>query len=386
MKMKIKLLTLTLVCCFTLCCGCQSVLIPEDKPIVLDQNSWLSGEPQNDMEILAYDDIGTGTVQDIAYDGSTLLILNPTQTAPVNYNIDLLRYTDEENRLTSFLSSEKKQLAAAFDPYAKGIFYVEETVSDKAQISRQLVWTTMDKSTTKTISAMDENVNPAFCVISDSQVLYTNGSRNIVFANANGSRQVYTTTYNLDIHAIVYLPHSGDVLYTAQSPSDENKTNLYRSRVKDGKSTLTSTLVDENVLDLDLDTESGMLFYIKLNGGSREIMRYNTANYGEPTAVAQGNFTSVTAVHGGEKILYSQYSSTNSKSSRSIWIMDSNGKNPLQLSAPLTLTSKIVAHPFKSTIYFSAEKTPAEMMTPDKEGNTGSSSVSTVFKIDYNIK
>ncbi|MDO4289348.1 MAG: hypothetical protein Q4C55_09200 [Eubacterium sp.] len=385
MKMKTKILTFGLLALSLVCGGCKSVLIPEDKPLVLDQRSWLSSASQNDIEILAYEAIGTGSVQDISYDGSTLLILNPTQTTPVSYNVDLLRFTEEGNRLTSFLSSEKSQVAAAFDPYAQGIFYVEETDAENSPVAKQLVWTSIDKSTTRTISSQEESVNAAFYTISDSQVLYTDSSRSLIFADANGRHEVYSTTYNLDIQQVAYLPESQTVLYTAKSPSDENKTNLYRSELKAGETVLTSALIDENVLDFDLNADSGLLFYIKLNGSSREMMRCNVNNYSTPTAIAKGNFTSVTATASGDQVLFSEYSSTNSKSSQSIWIMDSNGKNQLQITAPLTLTSEIIAHPYKSTIYFSAEKSPGdEDLSPDKGGGKGGTP--TVFKIDYNIK
>lgn len=385
MKLKTKWLILMILSVLITFSGCQSVLIPEDKPLVLDKNSWFSKDTQDDLEILSYEDIGNGTVQDISYDGSTLLILNPTQTAPVSYNIDLLRYTDQDVRLTSFLSSEKKELSASFDPYAQGIFYVDETVGNNGSpSSRELIWTSIDKSNTKTISSQEENVNPSFCTISDSRVLYTNNNRNIIFADSSGLRQSYQTTYNLDILQIAYLPDANSVIYTAISPDDENKTNLYRSDIKDDETTLTSTLIDENVIDFDLNSNSGILYYIKTDGGNRKILRCNTNNYTQPSVVAEGNFTSVTSTEESEKILFSEYSTTNSKSSRSIWIMDSDGNNKFQLSAPMTLTSKIIAHPYKSTIYFSAEKGPGSGLSSNNGGPK--SNVSTIYKIDYNIK
>ena len=60
--------------------------------------------------------------------------------------------------------------------------------------------------------------------------------------------------------------------------------------------------------------------------------------------------------------------------------MKTNGKNKLQISAPLTLTSAIIAHPYKSTIYFSIEK-KRETAASDTKGQP----ISQIYKIDYNI-
>ena len=51
------------------------------------------------MEILSFENIGTGTVQDISYDGSTLLLLNTTEAPPITYNINLLKVSENENQL-----------------------------------------------------------------------------------------------------------------------------------------------------------------------------------------------------------------------------------------------------------------------------------------------
>ena len=56
--------------------GCRSFLVPQDKPLALNNALLQQKNPQSKMEILSFENIGTGTVQDISYDGSTLLLLN----------------------------------------------------------------------------------------------------------------------------------------------------------------------------------------------------------------------------------------------------------------------------------------------------------------------
>lgn len=44
-----------------------------------------SKNPQSKMEILSFENIGTGTVWDISYDGSTLLLLNTTERGAAHH-------------------------------------------------------------------------------------------------------------------------------------------------------------------------------------------------------------------------------------------------------------------------------------------------------------
>lgn len=361
--------------------GCRSFLIPQDKPLALNNALLQQKNPQSKMEILSFESIGTGIVQDISYDGSTLLLLNTTEAPPITYNINLLKVSENENQLTSFVNSEKHQLSAKFDEYAKGVFYVEkglDTAGEKS--SNQLIWTSIDKSVTKTISSPEENVNANICIVDDSSVLYSNSNNQIVMATADGERSAYHTVRSLPVHDLQYYPKNKAIIFTGTDPTDDQKTNLYLSEIKEGSDELSSTLIDENVINFDINRQNGSVIYTQSYGDSNRIMSYSISKGVQPSVVSEGNFTSAVYTPNGEKILYTQFSSINTKSSQSIWIMDADGKNKLQVSAPLTLTSAIVAHPYKSTIYFSIEK-KKESSTTDAKGQP----ISQIYKIDYNI-
>ena len=45
--------------------GCRSFLVPQDKPLALNNALLQQKNPQSKMEILSFENIGTGTVQDI---------------------------------------------------------------------------------------------------------------------------------------------------------------------------------------------------------------------------------------------------------------------------------------------------------------------------------
>lgn len=361
--------------------GCRSFLIPQDKPLALNNALLQQKNPQSKMEILSFESIGTGIVQDISYDGSTLLLLNTTEAPPITYNINLLKVSENENQLTSFVNSEKHQLSAKFDEYAKGVFYVEkglDTAGEKS--SNQLIWTSIDKSVTKTISSPEENVNANICIVDDSSVLYSNSNNQIVMATADGERSAYHTARSLPVHDLQYYPKNKAIIFTGTDPTDDQKTNLYLSEIKEGSDELSSTLIDENVINFDINRQNGSVIYTQSYGDSNRIMSYSISKGVQSSVVSEGNFTSAVYTPNGEKILYTQFSSINTKSSQSIWIMDADGKNKLQVSAPLTLTSAIVAHPYKSTIYFSIEK-KKESSTTDAKGQP----ISQIYKIDYNI-
>lgn len=366
--------------------GCRSFLIPQDEPLVLNNSLMFQKSPQSKMEILSFKSIGTGVVQDISYDGSMLLLLNTTEAPPITYNINLLKITEHANQLTSFVNSDKHQISARFGEYASGVFYIERgnTQSDEKP-TNQLLWTSVDKSTTKTISSPDENITSNISIVDDEHVLYTNASNQIILTNTTGDRKVYTTSRNFTISNIVYYKPKQTLFFIATDPLNPQKSNLYQTEIKEDTNALNSSLVDENIINFSLNRQSGDLIYTQSYGDTRRIMTCSASQSTQPTMLSEGNYTSAVYTPNGDKILYSQFSSMNTKSSQSIFIMDANGKNKLQISAPLTITSPIVAHPYKSTVYFSVEKRFDESGNGSAE-DISKQPVSQVYKIDYNIQ
>ncbi|MEG0681201.1 MAG: hypothetical protein RR581_06195 [Eubacterium sp.] len=379
MRKRIILATLLFVAIPLLFTGCRSFLIPQDLPIPLNNDYNLKQNQQNKIEILSFETISNGIIQDISYDGTTLLLLNIAEAPPITFNIDLLKISTNENKLTSFVNSDKREINALFDEYSTGVFYIEENLdTSNNKMYNQLVWTSLDRSNTKTISLPDENVSKNICTLNDNNIIYTNSNNEIVVADSKGNRTVYNTSRNITITSINSSPKDNKIFFTGENPTNEKQINLYSADLTGSSGEVTTTLIDENVLNFDVNRQKSTLIYTQANGDQRRIMCYNFNTNIQPSVVSEGNFTSAVYAPNAERILYSQFSSTNTRSSQSIWIMDNNGKNKMQLSAPLTLTSKIISHPYKSTIYFSVEKKYDESVSENKVS-------SQIYQIDYNI-
>ena len=138
---------------------------------------------------------------------------------------------ENENQLTSFVNSEKHQLSAKFDEYARGVFYVEKGLDTGNEKSSNSYLTSIDKSVTKTISSPEENVNSNICIVDDSSVIYSNTSNQIVMANSDGDRRIYHTVRGIPVQDIQYYPKTTRLSSQVQTrPMIRNKPVPFRDK------------------------------------------------------------------------------------------------------------------------------------------------------------
>ncbi|AFA48065.1 TolB-like translocation protein [Acetobacterium woodii] len=330
--------------------GCQNLFIPANVPVILHNNQVLSEPSPQQITIQSYTMITSGIVQDITNSGNNLILLNSGST----YNIDT--YNTETMQTTSFSNSDKIVLNALYDTFDTGMYYTEK-LTDPAtgNTDSQILWSDINKNITRVISLPEENVSPYFGIGDLGQVVYANNNNQIVLADNESNRQVYNLLNNYNVINIDYIGTERGFVFIATDPQDEEKTNLYYAKIKDDSAELTASLISENVSSFNINDLTNQVLFIKNNGDSKTIRTWQT-NILNATNIASGNYDSAQFTPNGERIIFTQSTSNSDSHTESIWIMDANGKNVLQLTAPLNINSQIICHPYQSILFFSVEK------------------------------
>ncbi|MBC3797116.1 hypothetical protein [Acetobacterium tundrae] len=354
--------------------GCQNIFIPVNVPVVLKEGIFSGIQSPQKISIQSFNVISSGVVQDITNNGNNLIILNRGTT----FNIDT--FNTDTQQLSSFVNSDKHELSALYDANDTGIYYIEKTIEpNSGNLDSQLLWTDINKNITRTISNPEENVNQFFSTNESNQVVYSNNNNELVLADNEGNRTVYKTLRDYPILSIDYIEDAQGFVFIAYDPVKEEKTNLYYAKIKDDSLELSPSLIAENVNSFDINDVTNQVIFIKNGGESQSIGTWKTSDIKSST-IATGHFGTVKFTPNGENIIYTQYSPNYDSQSQSIWVMDANGDNPLQVTAPLKLSSQVFCHPNKSILYFSAETNAAS--TNSTVDSVPSQTYQIMYKID----
>ena len=222
-------------------------------------------------------------------------------------------------------------------------------------LTSQIIWSDINKNTTRVISLPEENVTQNFGIGDSGQVVYANNNNQIILANSDGNRQVYDVLNNYNIQAIDYIYDQKGIVFVATDPQNEERTNLYYAQIKDDTNELSAILISENVSGFDINDLTNQVVFIKNNGDSQTIRTWKTSA-SNSTGIITGNYDSARFTPNGDRIIFTQSAPNSDSQAESIWIIDANGKNPQQLTAPLNLSSQIICHPYKSELFFSVKK------------------------------
>lgn len=353
--------------------GCQNLFIPMNMPVVL-RNNPASNEPlPPQISIQSYTMVSPGMVQDITNSGNNLILF----TYGTTHNIDT--YNTETMQLSSFVNSDKRALSALYDTFDTGIYYAEKLIDPiTGSIGTQIIWSDVNKNTTRVISQPEENVIQHFAMGDSGQVVYANNNNQIVMADSEGNRQIYKVLNNYNILAVDFINKEKLIVFLATDPQNEERTNLYYTKINDNSSELSATLIADNVNSFDINDLNNQVVFVK-NGGDSQTIRIWDTNAANASIIANGSYGSVHFTPNGERIIFTQTTPNSDTQSRSIWIIDVNGKNPLQLTAPLGINSEIICHPYKSVLFFSVEKSSNSINSTDDH------TLSQTYQLTYRI-
>jgi hypothetical protein len=354
--------------------GCQNLFIPTNVPVVL-RNDPVSSKPSpQQISIQSYTMASPGVVQDITNSGNNLVLF----TFGTTYNINT--YNTETMQLSAFVNSDKKALSALYDTFDTGIYYAEKLIDPiTGNVGSQIIWSDVNQNTTRVISLPEENVIQHFGIGDSGQVVYANNNNQIVLADSEGNRQVYSVLNNYTILAVDFISQEKGFIFIATDPQNEERTNLYYAKMKDGSNELASTMIAENVSSFDINDLTNQVVFIKNSGDTQSIRTWNTSA-STTNSLATGSYKSARFTPNGERIVFTQTTPNSDSQLKSIWIMDANGKNPLQLTAPLNINSEIICHPYKSVLFFSVEKSSDSISSADE--HTLSQTYQLTYKID----
>lgn len=354
--------------------GCQNLFIPTNVPVVLRNDPILTKPSSEQLNIQSYTKVAPGVVQDITNSGNNIILF----TTDTTYNIDT--YNTDARQLSSFINSDKMVLSALYDTFDSGIYYAEKLTDPlSGNEDSQIIWSDINKNTTRVISLPEENVTQYFGIGDSGQVVYANNNNQIVLANSDSDRQVYEILNNYNILAIDYIYDEKGFVFIATDPRNEERTNLYYAQIKDNTSELSTILISENVDSFDINDLTNQVVFIKNNGESQTIQTWKTSALNS-TGIATGHYGSARFAPNGDHIVFTQSTPNSDSQAKSIWIVDANGKNPLQLTAPLNINSQIICHPYKSELFFSVEKSSDSINPTD--GHTLSETYQLAYKID----
>ncbi|MBI4856081.1 MAG: hypothetical protein HY818_04995 [Acetobacterium woodii] len=354
--------------------GCQNLFVPTNVPVVLHNDPILTRPAPSQLSIQSYTMVSPGVVQDITNSGNNIILF----TTGTTYNIDT--YNTDAMQLSPFVNSDKMVLSALYDTYDAGIYYAEKLTDPlTGNEDSQIIWSDINKNTTRVISLPEENVTRYFGIGDSGQVVYANNNNQIVLANSDGDRQVYDVLNNYNILAVDYIYAEKGFVFIATDPRNEERTNLYYAPIKDDSSELSAILISENVKSFDINDLTNQVVFIKNNGDSQTIRTWKTTA-ANSTGIATGHYGTARFTPNGDRIVFTQSTPDSDSQAESIWIVDANGKNPLQLTAPLNINSQIICHPYKSELFFSVEKN-SDSISPS-DGHTVSQTYQLIYKIN----
>lgn len=340
--------------------GCQSILISQNEPITV-QSSFFDPDDVQNGEQLSIDSIsklGHGIVQDISTQNNALLITDTTKAPPITYNVNLLNLSD--NALSSFVNSDKQQNNAIFDSDNNGVFYIEKNASDSTATNSQLVWTSIDRTVTKTISNPNENVQNTLCLANNQTVLYLNIDNEIIQKDLAGHQKKYQTQNHYFIDKMRYQSGSNTLYFLGKKDVDDEFDNLYSATLEtneQGQDTnmLKTKQIAQDVIDFDINDKNTQIAYIEKFNNSHQIVSINLSNM-QKRNIKKDNYNSIIYAQDNSHIIVTKSDNNGEQDQQSIWIINQDKKTQQQLTSPMLISSPIIPSKDKNSLYFSVQK------------------------------
>jgi len=360
-NVKIKLLSLTLLISF-LISGCSSILFLKNTPTIVRD------EPQTQRAtLLDYQYLTAGVVQSYDPNTQTMFLIDRSSAAPASNAINTFDQS-AENKLSNLILSDKIHHMVRYDESKEGIYYLQQDSATNGNLdtgigNQQLMWTSLDKSITETISNPNFSVTSPFCFFDDNSVLYANSKNEIIVTNHNQYRKVYKNVENHQISQLAYDPDLNTMIYIGQTPKDEEK-RLYMVEMEEEN--LKPTLLDSDVPYFDYNRHTGTLVYIQETNTDNKLYTYNLRDPQPPLILYNGNIRRVFIAPDDSGIFFTRGTNPTDKPLEAIYYSDLQGKTVEQITSPLNLASPIIIEPKSQALYFSVESSQSTEAIGDK--------------------
>jgi dipeptidyl aminopeptidase/acylaminoacyl peptidase len=372
---KKRLLTLLLMALIVFLPGCRSFLIPQDSPIIVND------EGTGTVNVKQLKSLGSGIIRDISPKGDYLLVSDTSSTPPITFNLELYKATPTGWTVVNFQNSDKQQTGPVFDNTLTGVYYGEKSTGSTSDTAvSQVVWTSLDRTSTKVLSQTDENLATPLCRFGNNGILYANDQSELVAIASGSERRVYTMASGYTMTATRYNT-ANNTLYFIGEQKDSASANLYALALTGEGSKLKPALIAEDVTHFSISPDGSQLIYIQQSGGGHAIFNYQIAKKKTSLVSNSGDYTQAIFNNDASRIIASQYATTHENRLETIWIMDADGQNRLQMTSPHQIASDLFLAPSGNTLYFSVEE----------ELNNAASSLettnfsNTVYQLDFTV-
>lgn len=344
MNKKTGCAVLSLILIVLLVSGCSGVLTPE--------NTVLTVEPdvRNSAAITSFTARQGGRVQDLSADGSQVLSIGQTAAGTRSAALDI--YDTASESLVNLISSDVEIGSAMFT--SKGIYYSRRTVRNQLTDDLyQIMWYSLDKSTERTITVGDQTSTGVFTCWGDDQIAYISSNHNLVLADSQNETERFELDKNLSVKKIAWSP-SENALFLLGTTNDGETDDLYKMTIN-RNGTLDKSRVASHVIDFDYSENSGTVAYIhqELTDQGLYLTTAQTG-FAKGYCILRAQLNSVRFTEDGHSVIYTQAVAESNTSNQSIWKTSIDTVSPIQISAPMQLTSNVCSAADQSPVYFSA--------------------------------
>ena len=343
MRRRIILAALSCAAVILILTGCSGVLIPENKVITLSQTE---SSPVNITSFMVRQG---GRVQDISEGGSQVLSIGQSSEGSNSSTIDL--FDTASGSLVNLVSSDTQLGSAEFTD--KGIYYTKRTTDSTLNgIYYQIMWYSLDKSTETTVTAAQTITSGVFTCWDDDKIAYISGG-DLVFATPDGETKRYTLDKDLTVKKMIWSPEH-QVMMLLGTTDDGQTFDLYKLSENES-GFLRKTIVAREVTDFDYAEQTGKLAYLKQE--NIDLGLYITdagMRAGKGRSQLRGNFESISFYEDGQALIYTQAVPDTNRNSVSVWKLSLGETKPVQISAPMQITSAVCSAADGSPVYFSA--------------------------------
>lgn len=329
--------------------GCNILFVRSDKLYFITETTAVTSPTSIQIKVDSYDILMNGTLLYYDYVSSTGL-----------YTVRERDHQKLINYLYVFDSEGSRLLFTSENSYTEGYINVSEDVIYFKEYNTELKQVTLYR--TNLNATTKERYSETF---TEASLVWHATKTSFYYINSNNSLVRVTHGVEVEEHAfddvgvaikkIAYMPSINCMFLTIVG--SQKSTILYRLDLASGE----ISAIDGNVGDFVCSDNSGMVAYTKTTAGRDQLYLYNTKTYLR-TYLTTSDIDKISLSPNGNYVVFATKIATDSPS-QSIWIINSKGDTPTQLTANTTLQGSIFFTGI-SSIMFTQVETPSNSEDP----------------------
>lgn len=347
---------LALLC---LCGGCKPIFIKSDSLYFISDDETDGSTSGLSIKVTEYNDMLSGTL--LYYDAAAHSGLYTTKTKEGDKTVYYL---------CTFDSSGDKILFYGENSYTEGYMNVANDViyfKEYDSVKKQATVYRTDLQAGKKVRCTETFTESSLLwTASPTGFFYVNSSNALIKLSYSQEVEQYAFDSSLTVRKIAYMPSINCIFFTLVG--SQKTTLLYKLDLSSDE----ISAIDGNIGDFVCSDASGIVAYTKTAAGHEQLYLYNTATYLR-TYLTTNDIDKIALSPTGNYVAFSTKITTDSPS-QSIWVINSRGDTPTQLTANTTL---------QGSIFFTG---PASLMFTLSNAGTGADdTVYTVKQLQFSL-